>query len=184
MKKKIALGIAVVGATLLTLSLTAFGIGAAATLHAGSIPDVETGTALSVVAPIRAAAPSPHPTSAASPNSVAESAEPAESADPLESAAFTAMTSAEQAEAKEWLETQRITASCMKDKGFDYTFVPWWKIDRSLRPVSWVNTLPESERAAAFAALWGDTGAGADYHWDDAGCWGYAVHIMGNDGGN
>jgi hypothetical protein len=45
----------------------------------------------------------------------------------------------------------------------------------------WVNELPASEQAAARLALDGDTGAGADYHWDDAGCWGYAVHVMGND---
>ena len=70
----------------------------------------------------------------------------------------------------------------MKDKGYAYTFgPPVWDRYSAVIPVMWEDTLPTSERAAARLALDGDTGGGADYHWDDAGCWGYAVHVMGND---
>lgn len=30
-------------------------------------------------------------------------------------------------------------------------------------------------------AMWGDTGAGAAYRWEEAGCAGYATHVTGND---
>ncbi|MEP6478681.1 MAG: hypothetical protein ABJB03_04770 [Rhodoglobus sp.] len=33
-------------------------------------------------------------------------------------------------------------------------------------------------------ALGGDTGAGDEYHWEDAGCYGMAVHEMGMDNAN
>ncbi|GAA1788508.1 hypothetical protein [Agromyces lapidis] len=35
--------------------------------------------------------------------------------------------------------------------------------------------------AAWELAMWGDTGAGAAYRWEDAGCAGYATHVTGND---
>jgi hypothetical protein len=40
-------------------------------------------------------------------------------------------------------------------------------------------TLPEDERDPAFLALEGKTGGTADYHWEDAGCVRYAVHVTG-----
>jgi diketogulonate reductase-like aldo/keto reductase len=40
-------------------------------------------------------------------------------------------------------------------------------------------TLPEDERDPAFLALEGKTGGTADYHWEDAGCFRYAVHVTG-----
>jgi hypothetical protein len=73
-----------------------------------------------------------------------------------------ALTPDEQANGRDWIETQTITADCMKDQGYAYTFEPYWE-------------------AGARLALDGDTGGGADYHWDEAGCYGYAVHVMGND---
>ncbi len=184
MKKKFALGIAVVGAALLTLSLMAFGIGAATNLNPASAFDAAATTTLPVVNPVRTTPPSPSAPYAAPAGTVTGFTESADPTDPMESDAFKAMTPDEQADAIEWLKTQHITAACMKDKGFDYTFVAWWKIDRSERPMWWVNTLPESEWAAGALALEGDTGSGADYHWDDAGCVGYAVHTMGNDNEN
>jgi hypothetical protein len=43
----------------------------------------------------------------------------------------------------------------------------------------------EPDRQAGFTlALDGDTGTGDYYHWADAGCWGNAVHVTGNDGNN
>ncbi len=34
---------------------------------------------------------------------------------------------------------------------------------------------------AWWLAMYGDAGAGAAYRWEDAGCHGYAVHVLGND---
>ncbi|TFD28807.1 hypothetical protein [Cryobacterium lyxosi] len=188
MKKKLALSIGVVGAAFLTLSLTVFGMGAAATLNHAD-PDRPTTHAAESDVPAAAVvsadaiilAPTGTPTTTET--SDADSIEPSDIVDPLLSDAFTAMTPDEQANEREWMQTQTITAACMRDKGYAYTFEPFWERDNdnAVRPVTWVNTLPTSEQAAARLALDGDTGAGADYHWDDAGCWGYAVHNMGND---
>ncbi|TFD23977.1 hypothetical protein [Cryobacterium lyxosi] len=189
MKKKLALGIGVVGAALLTLSLTVFGIGAATTLNHADADRPATHAAVSDVVPAAAVLPDDAMTPAltetplTSEASDADSIEPSDIVDPLSSDAFIAMTPDEQANGREWMKTQTITAACMKDKGFSYTFEPFWERDNdnAVHIVTWVDTLPASEQAAARLALNGDTGAGADYHWDDAGCWGYAVHVMGND---
>lgn len=186
MKKKLALGIGVVGAALLSLSLTVFGMGAATTLNPTdsdrpATRAAESGVLPAVVVVPAVAIPAPAETLTTSEASAADSIEPTDIVDPLLSDAFTAMTQDEQANGREWMETQTITAACMKEKGYAYTFEPSWERDSAVRPVMWVNTLPASERATARLALDGDTGAGADYHWDDAGCWGNAVHVMGND---
>ena len=180
MKKKLALGIGLVGAGLLALSLTVFGMGAAATLNPAATASPPARAAEAVVVPAEAP-PAPAGIPGTSVTSEAGAIEPADNADSMASEAFKAMTADEQANGREWMKTQTITAACMKDKGFDYTFEPFWERDSAVLPVMWMNTLPTSERAAARLALYGDTGGGADYHWDDAGCWGYAVHVMGND---
>jgi hypothetical protein len=87
----------------------------------------------------------------------------------------------ELANARSWIQTQVITAQCMREQGFEYTFMPWWAREKGDPMVSWSQALPADRRQAGELALYGDTGAGADYSWDDAGCWGYAVHVMGND---
>ncbi|MCD2441816.1 hypothetical protein LQ757_05935 [Agromyces sp. SYSU K20354] len=84
----------------------------------------------------------------------------------------------ELANAREWMETNAITAQCMKEKGYDYTFIPYWAW--SAGP-SWIAALPEDQQAAAGVALDGTGQTPGDYRWEDAGCWGYAVHVMGND---
>ena len=93
------------------------------------------------------------------------------------------MSADEQSRAHGWMQTQAITALCMQEAGFGYTYIPHWTRDSAAVgfPRPWIMSLPESEQAGARLALNGDTGAAADYHWDDAGCWGYAVHVMGND---
>jgi len=103
--------------------------------------------------------------------------------DPTATPGFAAMTADEQANAREWLETQAITDACMSDKGFDeYAYYAFWNHPAGTpMPVSWTWSVPQSERAAAELAEYGNSGVAADYHWDDAGCWGYAVHMMGND---
>ncbi|TFC94465.1 MULTISPECIES: hypothetical protein [Cryobacterium] len=181
MKKKLALGIGLAGAGLLALSLTVFGMGAAATLNPAAPDSPSVRAAEAALVPAEAVTPTPTGTPATSVTSEAGAIEPADNADPMASEAFKAMTPDEQANGREWVETQTITAACMKDKGFVYTFEPFWDRDSAVLPLMWEDTLSASERAAARLALDGDTGGGADYHWDDAGCWGYAVHVMGND---
>lgn len=84
----------------------------------------------------------------------------------------------ELAHAREWVQTHAITAQCMGEKGYDYTFVPYWAW--SAEP-NWMHELPEDQQAAAGVALDGPGQTPGDYRWEDAGCWGYAVHVMGND---
>lgn len=177
MKKKLALGIALVGTTLLALSLTVFGMGAAATLNPTAAHSPSALPTESSVAPVAVPAPTASPTA----TETAATAAP-DNADPLTSDNFRAMTPDEQSNAREWMETQTITAACMSAQGYEYTFIPFWEREPGapMEP-SWMSALPLDEQAGARLALDGDTGGGADYHWDDAGCWGYAVHVMGND---
>ena len=63
-------------------------------------------------------------------------------------------------EAEEWAAFTDAIRSCMTEKGFgevDDGTDAWWD------------------------AMYGDTGAGAAYRWEDAGCSGYATHVTGND---
>ena len=63
-------------------------------------------------------------------------------------------------EAEEQRSFQEALESCMAEKGFgafDDGTEGWWD------------------------AMYGDTGAGAAYRWEDAGCSGYATHVTGND---
>jgi len=184
MKKKLALGIALVGAALLTLSLTVFGMGAAATLNPTAADSSSAQPAATFVSPVDDASPTPTAspvTPSGTTSEVADSADPMTSADPLTSDRFLAMPADEQANGREWMETQTLTAACMKDQGYAYTFEPYWEREPGVMPESWESTLSADEQAGASFALYGDTGGGADYHWDDAGCWGHAVHVMGND---
>jgi hypothetical protein len=178
MKKTLALGIGVVGAIFLGLSLTVFGMGAAATLNPTATNSASAPSAEPSVAPADVTAPTP---TAAPVTPDGTDSETTHSSDPLTSDKFRALTPDEQANGREWMETQTITATCMKDQGYAYTFEPYWEREQGVMAEPWGNTLPTSEERAADLALFGDTGAGADYHWDEAGCWGYAVHVMGND---
>jgi hypothetical protein len=63
-------------------------------------------------------------------------------------------------EAEELRSFDEAIQSCMAEKGFgtvDEGQEGWWD------------------------AMYGDTGAGAAYRWEDAGCSGYATHVTGND---
>ena len=63
-------------------------------------------------------------------------------------------------EAEELRSFDEAIQSCMAEKGFgtdDDGQESWWD------------------------AMYGDTGAGAAYRWEDAGCSGYATHVTGND---
>ncbi|MDO9398241.1 MAG: hypothetical protein Q7T71_16975 [Herbiconiux sp.] len=91
-------------------------------------------------------------------------------------------TSPEDAEAaRGWVEQQRLIAACMADQGYDYPVSPplWLRGELGTSGADWVNALPDDERDAAWLALFGDAGVGADYRWEDAGCDGYAVEATG-----
>jgi len=88
------------------------------------------------------------------------------------------------ADAKTWVQTQTLTAQCMADKGFDYRFMLPWERDRNDRGNWWPTTVAEDQQDAAALALDGQPGVGGEYRWEDAGCWGWAVHVMGNDDAN
>ena len=190
-RKWLAVGVAFGGGVVIAIALVMFGLGATNTLMppssvAGSAPP------WTPTPPVASAATgsAPSPSSTAEPlrgtPRYADSVDPAvifdvNTQDNYELPAD--MSPEDQSNAHTGMQTDAITALCMQEAGFAYTYTPYWAHNRATDgyPVSWLNSVPESERAAADLALDGDTGGGADYHWDDAGCWGYAVHTMGND---
>lgn len=90
------------------------------------------------------------------------------------------LTGDELANAKLWVTQRIITAQCMAEKGFDYTF----KFHQETSPKD-PQKAPYPVGSAGFEALYGtnptDTGT---YDWENAGCDGYAVHVTGQDGSN
>ncbi|QHC59201.1 hypothetical protein [Rathayibacter sp. VKM Ac-2760] len=90
----------------------------------------------------------------------------------------------ELANARVWVEQQRIVAQCMLDKGHDYTYTLWWERPSVPRPAD--DPLSASlypAGSAGFIALYGEE-TGAPYDWTTAGCHGYAVHVTGQDDAN
>lgn len=81
------------------------------------------------------------------------------------------------AEQEAWLAFQRVVRDCMAGAGQGYVMWEWWNTDPSAGTHPGMPAgLTDAEAAAWELALDGDTGRGADYRWEDAGCWGYAVH--------
>ena len=76
------------------------------------------------------------------------------------------------ANARIWGQEQIIVTHCMAGKGWDYD-------PRNLSSAPIRDWDP-----AAVLALYGNTGGGDAYRWQDAGCDGYAVHVTGNDNNN
>jgi len=85
------------------------------------------------------------------------------------------------AELASMAEHEQFTVQCMIEAGFPgYVEQNVW--DTDYEPVEdWDADFTDAQAAAAFIALWGDTGAGSDYRWQDAGCKGYATHMIGAD---
>lgn len=89
----------------------------------------------------------------------------------------------ERALAIEWLTWAALVDGCMSDAGFaEYTYSAFWQpgFDPRSTPTSGLDPAASDEHKAAFGlALYGNTGAAADYHWEDAGCAGWATHETG-----
>ncbi|SDR93564.1 hypothetical protein [Microterricola viridarii] len=67
---------------------------------------------------------------------------------------------------------------CMAEAGFD-----WWDAARGNTPAGepwWLAEISPNEATAVYAALHGESAA-AEYRWEQAGCYGYALHETGND---
>jgi hypothetical protein len=85
------------------------------------------------------------------------------------------------AEQQEWLAFQQLVRDCMADEGQDYLYWEWWNptSDTSNRFPAMPADLTPDEHLAWELALNGTSPGGADYRWQDAGCWGEAVHRTG-----
>jgi hypothetical protein len=86
-------------------------------------------------------------------------------------------------EQQDWLAFQQIVRECMADAGQEYLYWEWWNLDpdASNRFPPMPADLTADQYAAWELALYGDSADGAADRWQDAGCWGYAVHVAGDD---
>ena len=78
-----------------------------------------------------------------------------------------------------WLAHQQIVRDCMAAAGQTYLYWEWWSNEGGAF-AAMPEELVGDARAAWELALYGDTGLGADYRWQDAGCWGYAAEVTGS----
>jgi len=87
-------------------------------------------------------------------------------------------------EQRTWLAFQDIVRECMADAGQQYLYWEWWNPgpDTSNRFQGMPADLTADEQVAWEFALHGDSPGGDAYRWQDAGCWGSAVHVT--DGKN
>ena len=80
-------------------------------------------------------------------------------------------------EQAEWLAFQQVVRDCMAGVGQEYLYWEWWSGVGT--PGGMPTYLDGDARAAWELALYGDSPGGADYRWEDAGCWGYAAELLG-----
>jgi hypothetical protein len=84
-------------------------------------------------------------------------------------------------EQQTWLAFQQIVRECMADAGHEYLYWEWWNPEPGASggfPAMPTELTPD-EVTAWQLALDGDGASGHGYRWQDAGCWGYAVHVTG-----
>ena len=82
---------------------------------------------------------------------------------------------------REWLAFQQIVRECMAAAGHEYLYWEWWdpqSAESNRFPPMPADLTPDEYTAWEFA-LYGDSALGDDYDWEQAGCWGYAVHLTG-----
>lgn len=94
-------------------------------------------------------------------------------------------------ERETWLAFEELVRGCMTEQGFEYLYWEWWNPEYQTPfdpfatepevPAAQPLALSDEEAAAWSLAVNGNAGTGADYRWEDAGCYGYAVHASGND---
>lgn len=86
-------------------------------------------------------------------------------------------------EQERWLAFQQVVRDCMAEAGQEYLYWEWWNPgpDTSNRFPAMPADLSPDEVAAWQRALNGNAGRGQDYRWQDAGCWGRAVHLTGGE---
>ncbi|WP_350348583.1 hypothetical protein ABIQ69_01255 [Agromyces sp. G08B096] len=82
-------------------------------------------------------------------------------------------------EQERWLAHQQIVRDCMAAAGQVYLYWEWWSNSGGAFAAMPVE-LTGDERAAWELALHGTSPGGADYRWEDAGCWGYAAEVTGS----
>ena len=85
-------------------------------------------------------------------------------------------------ERQQWLVFQDAVRQCMAGEGQEYLYFEWWNpiYQGTGSDPAMPDDLSSDEAASWVLALYGDTGGGADYHWEDAGCWGITVQQFGN----
>lgn len=81
------------------------------------------------------------------------------------------------AEQTEWLAFQQVVRDCMAGVGQEYLYWEWWSGVGT--PGGMPTHLVDEARVAWELALYGDSPGGADYRWEDAGCWGYTAELLG-----
>jgi hypothetical protein len=80
-------------------------------------------------------------------------------------------------EQTEWLAFQQVVRDCMAGVGQEYLYWEWWSGVGT--PGGMPTQLVDEARVAWELALYGDSPGGADYRWEDAGCWGYTAELLG-----
>ena len=77
----------------------------------------------------------------------------------------------------EWLAFQQVVRECMAGAGQEYPYWEWWS--GAGTPGGMPPDLVGEARASWELSLYGDSPGGAEYRWEDAGCWGYAGDLLG-----
>ncbi len=180
MKRKIAFLISLFGVALALAAGCVYGVGLLDVARATSEPIQDTDSRAEA-ATSRPSHPEQATAAGAAPNSSTPQATDVPiygwDTDPASITYPADMPSTERADAQIWVEQQFIIAKCMYDQGFEYTWTLPWE-----RP-AWMLTSPVTPLTEEGGlALNGNTGAGPNYRWQDAGCHGYAVHVTGQDG--
>lgn len=181
MRRLIATVLAALGASLLVSSGALFATGMTA-MNAMLAPESEEFVATQGIATEGAPGQDAewHPP-VPSPDSPADPSAGAHDVDPFDVPPGTSPQDA--ADARIVNEQQRLIAECMLEHGFAYPVgLPSFITGELPASARWLDTLTPEQRDAANAVLWGDSGLGAEYRWEDAGCVGRAVHLTGQDG--
>ncbi|MFC5929418.1 hypothetical protein D6T64_19705 [Cryobacterium melibiosiphilum] len=199
-KTRITKTIALTTAGLATAGLLAAAVallppGSAASGPAATLTLTGQDSAAGTATPTSTSVPQPAPTASVGPTTGAE-ASGTEAATPAATEPTTATTEPETGPVTEldadsaltprqsWLAQQQLVRECMAAEGHEYLYFEWWNRADDHDPADYSNpALPDgltpAQEDAWASALDGDAGTGADYRWQDAGCWGAIVEQLG-----